>query len=290
MFVKGEKVFDLFETFITLYDTRSFTVTANILFITQSTVTKRIQRLENELESQFFYRKNIKEVLPTQKADEFYPIAQKFISEWHSVQENLKNRSQKTSLEIAFTQSTAKIILPHLFNILKEDLKKINIKVRLYDSEKILSLIESKDIDFGIIDKDFENSQITKVPLFDDNLVLSGSNETGILFVHETKHQLGCSSALKFLQKNSKYSFSNIIKINDYESIIDLLEKNLGAALIPQSMLPKDLVFKYLENHYSVHYCLIYHSNEINPTVLSILKTFQDNIQLIISELRNISP
>ena len=53
-------MFDLFETFITLYDTRSFTVTANILFITQSTVTKRIQRLENELESQFFTVKILK--------------------------------------------------------------------------------------------------------------------------------------------------------------------------------------------------------------------------------------
>ena len=45
-------------TFLTLASTRSFTRTANQLFVAQSTVTNRINELEKELKLKLFNRNN----------------------------------------------------------------------------------------------------------------------------------------------------------------------------------------------------------------------------------------
>lgn len=44
-------MFSLLETFLSIYETQSFTRTGNYLFISQPTVTLRIKKLEEELGS-----------------------------------------------------------------------------------------------------------------------------------------------------------------------------------------------------------------------------------------------
>ncbi len=67
------------ETFITLADTKSFTKTANQLFVAQSTVTNRINELEKELKLRLFLRTNRSVKLTTQ-GERFRIYAEKVLS------------------------------------------------------------------------------------------------------------------------------------------------------------------------------------------------------------------
>ena len=67
------------ETFITLADTKSFTKTANQLFVAQSTVTNRINELEKDLKLRLFLRTNRSVKLTTQ-GERFRIYAEKVLS------------------------------------------------------------------------------------------------------------------------------------------------------------------------------------------------------------------
>ncbi len=66
------------ETFIALADTKSFTKTANRLFVAQSTVTNRINELEKEVKLRLFSR-NSKNVSLTSEGEKFRIYAQKVL-------------------------------------------------------------------------------------------------------------------------------------------------------------------------------------------------------------------
>ena len=67
------------ETFITLADTKSFTKTANQLFVAQSTVTNRINELEKELKLRLFSRTN-RSVKLTTEGERFRIYAEKVLN------------------------------------------------------------------------------------------------------------------------------------------------------------------------------------------------------------------
>ena len=64
-------MFSLFETFIAIYETRSFTKAGQYLFISQPTVTVRIKKLE-EVGNSLFIRGKNREVIPTEAAKLLY--------------------------------------------------------------------------------------------------------------------------------------------------------------------------------------------------------------------------
>ena len=76
----GEKQMDIesLRTFINLYDTKSYTRTADQLFVAQSTVTNRINELEKELHTKLFERTN-RSVKLTPEGEKFKDYAEKVI-------------------------------------------------------------------------------------------------------------------------------------------------------------------------------------------------------------------
>lgn len=268
-YILEKMMFDLFETFTEAYETRNFTLTANHLFITQSTVTKRLQKLEDELNTVLFCRKNLKEIVPTNSADELYPIALNFLKEWNVTQNHFRNKSSKQTLKIGITQSSAISILPSIFNIIKDELDDIDLKIRIYDSKKILSLVESKELNIGIIDQNFSSPQVIQKPLFQDRLVLAGNIKTEIMFVREIKLQIGCLTK-KIIQQN-KYQFEKIVSVNDYQTIIEFIKNDMGMGFLPQKLVPKNVTFQTLKSDYILHYSFIHHYNESDKMVQDLI-------------------
>ena len=69
------------ETFLTIVNTKSITKTADILFLSQPTVSHRLKSLEKELGFPLIVRKKgFKNVELTSKGSEFVSIAERYIS------------------------------------------------------------------------------------------------------------------------------------------------------------------------------------------------------------------
>ncbi|MFQ9649995.1 MAG: LysR family transcriptional regulator [Enterocloster sp.] len=75
------------ETFLTIVNTKSITKTADILFLSQPTVSHRLKSLEKELGFPLIVRKKgFKDVELTSKGSEFVSIAERYISLWKETQ------------------------------------------------------------------------------------------------------------------------------------------------------------------------------------------------------------
>lgn len=65
-------MFKFLETFMVVYKTRSFSLAAQQLFITQPTVSNQIKQLELQLHTELFERKSRREIVPTEAANLLY--------------------------------------------------------------------------------------------------------------------------------------------------------------------------------------------------------------------------
>lgn len=96
-------MFPLFETFIAVYETKSFTRASKYLFISQPTVTVRIRKLEEELGTSLFSRGQNQEVIPTEAAMHLYAPALKYIKSWEKLQAEIQEKQKKnTPLRLVF--------------------------------------------------------------------------------------------------------------------------------------------------------------------------------------------
>lgn len=66
-------------TFVTLAEIKSFTRTAKMMFVSQSTITNRVRELEKELDAQLFSRE-YKQIELTEAGENFLPYARKIIA------------------------------------------------------------------------------------------------------------------------------------------------------------------------------------------------------------------
>ena len=106
------------KTFITLADNKNFTRTASQLFISQSTVTNRINELEKELGNPLFIRTN-RSVELTTTGEQFYEYADKvlhltdtYLSEINS-QVKYENHIRIASSDSIYEGHLAPIIIKH---------------------------------------------------------------------------------------------------------------------------------------------------------------------------------
>lgn len=108
------------ETFLAAAETLNLTKAAETLFVSQSTVTHRLKKLEEELQYKLFFRqKGKRSVILTLRGEEFMSIAKRWIALYQEM-ELLKHNVSK-SLSIASVDS---VILTALPPILRELSKK----------------------------------------------------------------------------------------------------------------------------------------------------------------------
>lgn len=136
--------------FITVYQTGSVSKAAELLFVTQPSITNRIQSLEAEIGNDLFYRTNRK-MTSTQAGVTFYPYALKILEDWNkgifSVQ-NL-NHSYKGELSIAVFYSGIKLYSP-LFIKFSEAYPDIKLNIKTTHSEDLTELVSNHIVNVGI--------------------------------------------------------------------------------------------------------------------------------------------
>ena len=91
---------EMIKTFITLAETRSFSRTADILFVSQPTVSVRLKAMEDELKFPLFVRSN-KQVELTPMGLQFFPYAMQMFRSMAACQDFIRGyESQMKRLTI----------------------------------------------------------------------------------------------------------------------------------------------------------------------------------------------
>ena len=194
------------ETFLTIVNTKSITRTADILFLSQPTVSHRLSSLENELGFPLIIRnKGHKQVELTPRGNEFIILAERWMSLWKETME-LNRNEENLFLTIGCTDSLNISVFTPLYESLLSQTPKIDLNIESHHSSQIYSLVGDHNIDIGFVYHMLHYKNIVSEKIFEEKLYLVQSDQPVITDVEVHTDQLDSSMEL-FLSWDDNYQF-----------------------------------------------------------------------------------
>lgn len=106
-------MFPLLETLVAVYEVGQFTLAADELKVSQSTVSSRIAQLEQMVGAPLFVRNAKSDVTPTQAGRMLYQTAIGIDGLWRDTREQIARvQEDREPLAVSFSHTTAAILLP----------------------------------------------------------------------------------------------------------------------------------------------------------------------------------
>jgi DNA-binding transcriptional LysR family regulator len=159
------------EAFVYINHYGSFNKAADVLYISQPTVTARIQSLERELDCRVFDRLG-KQINLTDKGRQFLPYAQQILQVYQSGKHQIQSKGHiPNELRIGSTVSVSNYLMPHLLLHLKRKYPHIHFKLTTSSTESLIEKLKAKEIDLGFIRK-VVNPAIQAFPFCEDPISL----------------------------------------------------------------------------------------------------------------------
>ena len=167
---------ELIATFLTLVQCKSFTVAAEKLSISQSTLSHRIHLLERQIQDVLVSRGRGKRgFYLTEAGIEFIPLAEQWMS-LHSTILNFHNQRKTQSFRIGSVESLTFVFSPFYKNLI--DLAQVENTMLLscytYSSFHIYNELEQHQLDFGFVVRQRMSHLLETQPLFSEKHFVIG--------------------------------------------------------------------------------------------------------------------
>ncbi len=142
------------QLFVHLCDSKNFAYTASTMHVSPSSLSRQIQKLEQELGHALFIRDN-RSVALTKAGKQMLPVALKMLSEWQNVQEMMSDSNTTLSGELRlFCSVTASYShLPNLISQFRIKHPLIELKIITGDPAKAIDKIITDVADMAIAAK-----------------------------------------------------------------------------------------------------------------------------------------
>ena len=159
------------EIFLAAANARNITKASEQLFLSQSVVSTRLKRLEEELGFTLFTRgRGSREIELTPQGTEFVGIA----SRWQNLFEEASRirHSSQTFLRIAAPESIYYDLLDTGLVPFMDSHPELNVSMTINDSSEVYSMMESGVIDFGFASYESDRSGIIHRHLYDQTFCI----------------------------------------------------------------------------------------------------------------------
>ncbi|MBP2002431.1 DNA-binding transcriptional LysR family regulator [Paenibacillus shirakamiensis] len=162
---------DNIEAFVYVVHFGSFNKAADALFLSQPSVTARIQSLERDLDCKLFDRIG-KKINLTDKGQKFLLDAQQILRIYQRSKQHLQSEETvPNELRVDCTVSVSNYIIPEILPRIKRSFPDINIKLSTATSDTILKRVLRKETDLGLV-RNVVHPHIHSVKLWEDPIKL----------------------------------------------------------------------------------------------------------------------
>ncbi|MDP4097072.1 LysR family transcriptional regulator [Paenibacillus sp. P96] len=159
------------EAFVYVFHYGSFNKAAEILFLSQPSVTARIQTLERELDCRLFDRLG-KQVQLTEKGRQFLPYAQQLLQIYQKGKQHIQRQGKiPNELRIGCTVSVSNYIIPELLPKLKAEYPGLQIKVTTSTTDDIVAKVLNRELDIGFV-RSVSHPYLQSVKYYEDPIRL----------------------------------------------------------------------------------------------------------------------
>lgn len=152
----------------------SFTGAARILNLTQSAISHSIKALETSLDAVLFERLG-KTVRLTRAGETLLPHADRILTRMERAQEDLAllARPGHGRLRIGATVTISQYVLPSVLRELRESFPAFEISVATDDSQGLMNLLETGEIDLAVALETPSSGKMTRQFLFEDRIQMA---------------------------------------------------------------------------------------------------------------------
>lgn len=293
--------FKQLQSFVAVAKYKSFSTAAEMLFISQPTISTHIRLLEEELGSKLIFR-SPKHLELTPRGAEFYDFAANVLN----LKDDLTSRwsdTGNTIIRISASTLPSTYILPEVLPRFNSHHPNTYFTIRQSDSAEVIKDVLDDQCSIGLTGMYCDNNKLECIPFYEDSMVIitpvtehylklksaSSINIRELLLEPVIIRESGSGTQKRadklFQELNLKESDLNIIaRINDPEAIKNLVSSNMGISLISRKAaenLEKEnriLVFSIPEYKMTRNLYIVYKKDYIfQKNILSFidfLKTF----------------
>ena len=223
-------MFPLLDTLVAVYEIGQFTLAADELKVSQSTVSSRIAQLERMVGAPLFVRNAKSDVTPTEAGRLLYRAATGIDGTWRDACEQIaRMRESREPLSVAFSHTTAAVLLPVALPVMAKALSGFDCSIRVLNSDAILEQAGMKAVQLGVVEKPIVNDSVDRVTLREDRLVLAGDPH-GVWMVRE--HGSGVRYYTDLYFKTVGFMPSRMIEVANNAAIGAALAAGFGCSLV----------------------------------------------------------
>lgn len=241
----------VYQSFLTVVQCRSFTQAAKFLNFTQPTISNHITALEEEYGVTLFTRDG-KNVYLTQAGKIFVPMAQQIMNDYQRSQEQMRQfRKKNYSMKIGVSTQGINFYLLPVLNKLKQEFPELDIEVNrcMTVESTIDDAFNKKLYDFAFVHIGVQPLYTKRIQLWNQPMVWVASRELyekwgGNNDIYSYPFIGYPESEVYYKHLQSKVDFSRLnlyLTFSDSESVLVAVQQNLGIALTPRVKVEKEL-------------------------------------------------
>jgi DNA-binding transcriptional LysR family regulator len=245
------------EAFLEVARRQNLSRAAEALFVSQPTLTARLQSLEATLGEQLFIRTR-RGMRLTEAGDAFLPYAEHAVAALADGRERLAElrRGVAGRLVLGAPPTVSTYTLPALLARFSATHPGVRLAVKTGTSEEILEMVLHDQVQLGII-RALANQEIETIPLYTDTLVLiagpghrlarssSGRQARMADLAGEVLVLFGRSSSyLQFTTATFRQAGvlpGSVLELDNIEAAKKMVERGLGVSLVPTSTVAGEL-------------------------------------------------
>ncbi|MGP7815618.1 LysR family transcriptional regulator [Niallia sp. 01092] len=240
------------EAFIYVCQLGSFNKAAEALYLTQPSVTARIQSLERDMNIKLFHR-NGNKISITEKGEYFFPHAQKILQSYQEAKHGLQQVIIPYELAIGSALSISNNVLPNILPAFKAEFQDVRIKILTGHSKDVLRKVINKEVDFGIVRTE-THPQVESIRLYNDPISLFVPRNHPILeeeiitIEHVVKYPLIFFDygSIDWLMIHRLFLSNGVnpniyLEVDNMETAKNFVLQGLGISFLPEHCVKKEL-------------------------------------------------
>lgn len=235
----------------------SISKAARAINYAQSNLTARIQQLENELETQLFYRHN-RGVTLTDKGKILLSYTEKIFRLIDEAKFKLAEDKPKGPLAIGSMETTAAVRLPTLLSTFHHEYPDVDLTLKTGPTNQHIDDVLHYELDGAFVAGPIEHPELACIHVFEEELVLITDTSAGSFeSITDLKNRTilvfrkGCSYRARFEAwlHHEGIIPDKIMEFGTLDGIIGCVSAGLGVSLLPKSVVEKQMMNDQLMQH-----------------------------------------
>ncbi|AYV68997.1 LysR family transcriptional regulator [Niallia circulans] len=247
--------YEALKTFVTLVEVKNFTKTAEMLLMSQPSVSLHIKNLEKEFQTKLLER-SPKYLKVTPTGQMLYDCAIQMIRLYDQTRQHIleHHHAIKGELKIGASFTIGEYILPALLLDLQREHSELQIQATIGNTEEIVQAVRLYEVDIGLIEGQTNDKELQVVPFMEDELFIVASvhhplatqESISISELHDQTwitRELGSGTReyLDHVIRSNGLRAESFLTISSNQGIKETLINGNGLSLLSKSVIERDV-------------------------------------------------